>query len=82
MMEKMREITWRKGIATEERRRMYRRLDKLLRKKTDKAKEEWFKDQCSKIEELEKRGRLDLMYHKVKAISAETWKKTDGCHSE
>ena len=56
----------------------------MLKKETDKAKEEWFKDQCSEIEELEKRGQLDLMYHKVKALalSAKTWEKTDGCYSE
>ena len=56
---------------------MYRRLYNVLRKETDMEKEEWFKDQCSEIEELDNRGQLDLMYHKVKALalSAKTWKK-------
>ena len=63
---------------------MYERLNNVLRRETDNAKEEWLKDRCSEIEKLEKRGQLDLMYHKVKALalSAKTWKKTDGCYSE
>ena len=70
----MRKRRWWKGIATEEGKRMYKRLKNVLRREIDKAKEEWFKDRCSEIEELEKRGQLDLMYHKVKtlALSAKT----------
>ena len=77
MVEKMREKRWWKGIATEEGKRMYRKLNNKLRRETDKAKEEWFKNRCSEIEELEKRGQLDFMYHKDEALalSAKTWKK-------
>ena len=72
MMEKMQKKRWWKIKATEEGRRMYKRLNNVHRRETDKAKEKWFKDQCLEIEELEKKGQLDLMYHKVKALSAKT----------
>ena len=83
MIEKLRERRWWKGIATEEGRRMYSRMNNTLRRETDKAKKKWFKDRCSENEELEKKGQLDLMYHKVEALllPAKTWKKTDGCYS-
>jgi len=32
-----------------------------------KAKENWWKEQCKELEELEKKGRTDLMYQKVKS---------------
>ena len=77
MVEKMRERRWWEEIETEKGRRMYRRLKNVLRRETDKAKEEWFKDRCSEIEKLEERSQQDRMYHKVKALalSAKTWKK-------
>ena len=39
MGEKMRERKWWQGIATEEGRRMFRKLNNVFRRETDKAKE-------------------------------------------
>ena len=32
------------------------------------AKEEWMKQKCEEIEELERKGRYDLMYQEVKRL--------------
>src|SRR5207244_6697020 len=37
---------------------------------TQKAKEEWWDRECSELEELDARGRSDLMYAKVKKLPA------------
>src|SRR5207244_13257674 len=37
---------------------------------TQKAKEEWWDRECSELEELDARGRSDLVYAKVKKLSA------------
>ena len=47
---------------------MYKKLNNLLRRETDKAKQKWLKEQCEEIEELDKRGRSDLMYAKAKEM--------------
>src|SRR6266550_6007049 len=43
-----------------------------LMKKTEKAREKWLEEECKEIEELEKKGRTDLMYKRVKQT---TWDK-------
>ena len=40
-----------------------------MRRETDRAKEEWWKEECDKLEEMDKKGRSDLMYSKVKEIT-------------
>ena len=47
---------------------MYKKLNNLLRRETDKAKQTWLEEQCKEIEELDKRGRSDLMYVKAKEM--------------
>ena len=39
-----------------------------MRRVTDKAKENWIEEQCKEIEEIDKKGRSDLMYLKAKEI--------------
>ena len=46
----------------------YRKLNNELRRETDNAKEEWMKQKCEEIDELERKGRYDLMYHEVKCL--------------
>ncbi|KAJ4441157.1 hypothetical protein ANN_11008 [Periplaneta americana] len=48
-------------INTEESRRKYRKLNNELRRETDKAKEDWMKEKCKEVENLERRGRYDLI---------------------
>jgi len=50
--------------------KIYRRLKDELRRTTDKAKENWWKEQCKELEELEKKGRNELLYQKVKVYQS------------
>jgi len=51
-----------KNSCTPEGKKNYRRLNNVLRKTTDEAKENWWKELCDELEELEKKGRTDQMY--------------------
>jgi len=75
MLRKMDERRKWKRENTEEGRRQYRRLNNELRRETDRAKEEYWEEQCRDIEELERRGQMDKLYQRVKKL---TWKKDTG----
>src|SRR3989442_12251994 len=53
-------------------RQRYRQLNNVLRRKAAKAKEEWWSKECAELEELDSKGRSDLVYAKVARL---TWKK-------
>ena len=55
-------------------------LNNELRRETDKAREDWWRGECDELEELDKRGRTDLMYTKVKQITR-TGKSGNGSSS-
>ena len=57
-----------KNINTEEAKRIYRKVNNELRRETNKAKEEWMKQKCEEIEELERKWRYDLTYREVKSL--------------
>jgi hypothetical protein len=44
-------------------------LNNELRRETDKAREKWWEKECNEIEEMERKGRTDLMYAKVKQLT-------------
>ena len=46
-----------------------KQLNNELRRETDKARENWWKEECDNLEEMDKKGRSDLMYAKVKEIT-------------
>jgi len=69
MLETMRDWRKWKNSCTQEGKKNYRRLNNELRRTTDKAKENWWKEQCEELEELEKKGRNELMYQTVKRRS-------------
>ena len=46
----------------EEGRKIYRKLNNRLRRETNNAKEERMMQKCEEIEDLERKGRYDLMY--------------------
>ena len=69
MINKMEERRKWKNTNTPEGKENYRRLNNELRRETDKAKENWWSDQCKELEELDHRGRSDLMYQKVKTLT-------------
>ena len=77
MIEKMDERRKWKTVNTEEGRKMYRKLNNLLRRETDKAKDKWLDEQCKEIEQLDKRGRSDLMYKKAKEVGKK-YKRSKG----
>src|SRR3954471_18301864 len=53
-------------------RQRYRQLNNELRREAAKAKEEWWNKECAELEELDSKGRSDLVYAKVAKL---TWKK-------
>src|SRR6266516_3827394 len=55
----------------DERRRRYRQLSNELRREANKAKEEWWNAECNELEELNAKGRSDMVYAKVAKL---TWK--------
>ena len=68
MLVKMRERRKFKNVNTEEGKKKYRQLNNELRRETDKAREEWWKLECDELEELDKNGRSDLLYAKVRQL--------------
>ena len=61
-----------KSKNTEEGKQRYRQLNNELRRETDKAKEEWWSKECDELDELNSKGRSDLVYAKVAKL---TWNK-------
>ena len=57
-----------KNINTEEAKRNYRELNNELRRENNKAKEEWMKQKCEEIEELERKESYHLMCHEFKSL--------------
>ena len=55
---------------------MYRQINNGLRKVTERARQEWWDSECKEIEELDERGRSDLVYAKVKRLT-----KNESCRS-
>src|ERR1043165_900868 len=53
---------------TEKAKKEYKRLNNQLRKTTNKAREEWWKERCTELEILQEQGRHDLVYGKIKSL--------------
>ena len=71
MLIKMEERRKWKSINSEEGRRKYRALNNELRRITDKARENWWQEQCEQIENQQRRGNHESMYAKIKKITSE-----------
>jgi len=69
MMEAMEERRKWKNKHTEEGKTNYRKLNNELQRKTEKAKQTWWENECKALEELDSRGRSDLVYTKVKQLT-------------
>jgi len=50
-------------------------LNNQLRRATDKAREKWWEEQCSELEQYVKRGRMDLTYRRVAELTKQKKKK-------
>jgi len=68
MLTKMDEQRRWKGVNTDEGRKQYNKMNEL-RTETDAAKEKWWDEECKELEMLEKKGRVDLVYSKVKKLT-------------
>ena len=53
-------------------RQRYRQLNNELCREVDKAKEKWWSKACDELEELDSKGRSDLLYAEVAKL---TWNK-------
>ena len=71
MVSKMEERRQAKKINTKEGRKKYRRLNNELRRITDEAYENWWKEECASLELLERQGRIDLLNARIKEITEE-----------
>ena len=71
MFRKMEERNQAKKVSTEEGRKKCRRLNNELRRITDEAYENWWKEECASLELLERQGRIDLLYARIKEITEE-----------
>ena len=45
-----------------------RKVNNELRRETDRVRAEWWERQCCELEEMERKGRSDLLYAKVKEL--------------
>ena len=65
MLETMKERRKWKSRNTEMGKKKYRQLNNELRRDTEKAKAIWWENECKELEDLDRRGRSDLVYAKV-----------------
>ena len=68
MLDKMDERRKWKNVDTDYAKKEYRRLNNELRRVTDSARDEWWKQECKELEELAQRGRHDLVYEHVRRL--------------
>ena len=72
MVNKMEERRKWKNVNTETGKEKYRQLNNQLRRETEKAKENWWKEECNELEEMARTGKTEKMYNKVSRL---TWTK-------
>ncbi|KAG8233158.1 hypothetical protein J437_LFUL014110 [Ladona fulva] len=66
MIIKMKERRQAKKRMDEEGKRKYRKLNKELSSECEKVRKKWLDEQCNEIEELEKTGKHEEAYRKIK----------------
>jgi hypothetical protein len=71
MIKKMDERRSYRGQNSATEKEMYKKLNNELRRETDRARELWWENTCQELEELEEKGRIDLLYGKIKQITRE-----------
>ena len=64
-----------KSRNNEEGRIKYRKINNELRRATDKAKEKWWEEECKELEELDRKGRVDLVYDRVRQLTSSNAQK-------
>ena len=71
MIRKMDERRKWKNVSTDDGVKKYTELNNELRRETDKAREDWWIDQCQTLDELDSRGRSDVFYRKVRQLTGQ-----------
>jgi hypothetical protein len=71
MLRKMDERRKWKNIPTEEGQQKYKQLNNELRRETDKAREEWWKEECEDLEKMDRMGRSDMLYNRVRKLTGQ-----------
>ena len=61
-----------KNVTTEEGIQKYKALNNELRREADKAREEWWKEKCVDLKELDRRDRSDFLYNKVRQLTGQS----------
>ena len=56
MLDRMEKRRMWKNVDTTEGRSMYKSLNNSLRRETDRARENWWREQCAELEQLDKDG--------------------------
>src|SRR5579864_7919798 len=74
MLQKIRERRKCKSRHTEEEKAKYKQLNNELRRETEKARAEWWERECDEMEELDRSGRSDMVYAKVKKLTRKSGK--------
>ena len=69
MLRKMNERRKWKRVNNKEGKRKYRELNNELTRETEKAREDYWVKQCLEIKDLQKAGKVDKMYRKVKELN-------------
>ena len=80
MVNKMEERRKWKNVNTETGKEKYRQLNNQLRRETEKAKDNWWKEECNALEELARTGKTEKMYNKVSRLTWTKEKTTKGSH--
>ena len=73
-MEERRKV---KHQSTEEAKKEYRRLNNELRRSTDKAREGWWDEQCKELEELQRQGKYDQVYCRIRELQKKSGKSSN-----
>ena len=55
-----------KQQSTAEAKKEHRRLNNMLRRETERAKEAWWQEQCQELEQLSREGKQDQRCRKLK----------------
>jgi len=71
MIKKMEERRKWKSINTQDGHKKYRQINNELRRETETAREKWWRDTCEAIEELQRKGRTDKFYAKIKQVTSD-----------
>ena len=58
-------------MSTEVGVKKYKQLNNELRRETDKAREDWWMEQCQNLDDLDSKGRADVYYRKVHQLTGQ-----------